>query len=56
MIRKEIASVPESLTQLVETIVFYMLEPQFDLWIFHLFVLWVDFQATKLPDKKKIAS
>jgi hypothetical protein len=30
-----------------------MHELEFDLWTLYLFILWVDFQATKLPDKKK---
>jgi hypothetical protein len=42
----------ESLAHLIGTISFYMQELWFDSWTLHLFTLWVDFQATRLPDKK----
>jgi hypothetical protein len=32
---------------------FYMQERGFDSWTLHLFILWVNFQATRLPDKKE---
>jgi hypothetical protein len=41
--------VPKSLAQLVGTIAFYMQESGFDPWTLHLFTLWVDFQAIRLP-------
>jgi hypothetical protein len=44
--------VPKSLAQLVETITFYMQEPEFNPWTLYLFTLWVNFQVTRLPDQK----
>jgi hypothetical protein len=49
---KLLFAVPESLTQLVGTIAFYMQEPGFDPRTLHLFTLWVDFQVTRLPHQK----
>jgi hypothetical protein len=38
---------------LARTITFYIKKSEFDFWTLHLFTLWVDFQATRLPYKKK---